>query len=131
MPDHSSAAPTVVVGIDGSRNAVDAALWAVDEAVRRDIPLRLVYAIDAESSAPDDAARELAKAEVAVRYAVMAVESTNQPVKIEVEILQERPIRALRETSRGAATRLQRPDGLNRSCTGRLRTLPGEHRAKP
>ena len=38
--------PSVVVGIDGSRAALDAALWAVDEAVSRDIPLRLVYAID-------------------------------------------------------------------------------------
>ena len=42
----NSSPPTVVVGIDGSRSAVDAALWAVDEAVSRDIPLRLVYAID-------------------------------------------------------------------------------------
>jgi nucleotide-binding universal stress UspA family protein len=120
MSDHSSPAPTVVVGIDGSRNAVDAALWAVDEAVRRDIPLRLVYAIDAESSAPDDAARELAKADVAVRYAVMAVESTNQPVKIEVEILQERPIRALRETSRGAAMVCVGSMGLKHSSRGQM-----------
>ena len=29
---------SIVVGIDGSRAAVDAALWAVDEAVSRDIP---------------------------------------------------------------------------------------------
>ena len=33
--------PSVIVGIDGSRSALNAALWAVDEAVRRDIPLRL------------------------------------------------------------------------------------------
>ncbi len=31
--------PVVVVGIDGSRSAIGAALWAVDEAVSRDIPL--------------------------------------------------------------------------------------------
>lgn len=30
----------IVVGIDGSRAAIQAALWAVDEAVSRDIPLR-------------------------------------------------------------------------------------------
>ena len=47
MGEHRSS-PSVVVGIDGSRSAVDAALWAVDEAVSRDIPLRLVYAIDPE-----------------------------------------------------------------------------------
>lgn len=33
----------VVVGIDGSRAALDAALWAIDEAIDRDVPLRLVH----------------------------------------------------------------------------------------
>ena len=35
----------VVVGIDGSQAAVSAALWAVDEAVNREAPLRLVHAV--------------------------------------------------------------------------------------
>ncbi len=39
-------AACIVVGIDGSPAAVEAALWAIDEAVERDIPLRLVYVID-------------------------------------------------------------------------------------
>ena len=38
--------PAVVVGVDGSRTALHAALWAIDEAVARDVPLRLVYVID-------------------------------------------------------------------------------------
>ncbi len=38
--------PTVVVGVDGSKAAINAAQWAVDEAVHRDIPLRLVHVID-------------------------------------------------------------------------------------
>lgn len=123
MRDHPSAPPSVVVGIDGSRNALDAALWAVDEAVSRDIPLRLVYAIDPDNAAgadPHNAARELAKAETAVRYAFMAVESTDQPVKIEVEILQERPIRALLEASRWAAMVCVGSMGLKHSSTGRV-----------
>jgi nucleotide-binding universal stress UspA family protein len=98
--------PAVVVGIDGSRSALDAALWAVDEAVSRDIPLRLAYAIppdDAHDSDPSDAAHKLAAAEVAVRYAFTAVESTDKPVKIEVEILQAPPVRALLDASRNAA----------------------------
>ena len=33
----------VVVGIDGSQAAIDAATWAVDEAVSRGVPLRLVH----------------------------------------------------------------------------------------
>ena len=46
MRDFSSSSPAVVVGIDGSRSAVAAALWAVDEGGSRDIPLRLVCAVD-------------------------------------------------------------------------------------
>jgi nucleotide-binding universal stress UspA family protein len=105
MQDESSPSRAVVVGVDGSRHSVDAALWAVDEAVSRDIPLRLVYAIDPASAGadPHDAARELAKAEVAVRQAFTAVESTDKPVKIEVEILQDQPTRALRRASHRAA----------------------------
>src|SRR6476619_1280274 len=106
MQDRCPSSPSVVVGIDGSRSAVDAALWAVDEAVSRDIPLRLVYAIEPAGSAgsdPHDTARELARAEVAVKFAVTAVESTDKPVKIEVEILQDRPSRVLVDASRWAA----------------------------
>ena len=36
----------VVVGIDGSQSGVDAALWAIGEAVERDVPLRLVYVVE-------------------------------------------------------------------------------------
>lgn len=104
---HGSASGTraVVVGIDGSQSAVNTALWAVDEAVSRDVPLRLVYAVDPEArSGPDAdaAARDLAAAEIAVRYAFTAVESTDKLVKIEVEILQTRPVRALLDASRSA-----------------------------
>src|SRR3981189_1935116 len=35
-------AKSVVVGIDGSQAALDAATWALDEAVSRGVPLRLV-----------------------------------------------------------------------------------------
>ncbi|OBK35969.1 hypothetical protein A5658_07340 [Mycobacterium sp. 1245111.1] len=40
--------PAVVVGIDGSQAALRAAEWAVDEAVSREIPLRLVHTIPAQ-----------------------------------------------------------------------------------
>ena len=120
---HFSSSPSVVVGIDGSRSALDAALWAVDEAVSRDIPLRLVYAIDPGKAADadsQDAARELATAEIAVRYAFMAVESMDKPVKIEVEILQDRPIRALLDASRWAAMLCVGSMGLKHSAHGRI-----------
>jgi nucleotide-binding universal stress UspA family protein len=115
--------PAVVVGIDGSRSALDAALWAVDEAVGRDIPLRLVYAIapdDTHDSDPNDAARKLAAAEVAVRYAFTAVESTDKPVKIEVEILQGAPVRALLDASRNAAMVCVGSIGLKHFQGGRI-----------
>jgi nucleotide-binding universal stress UspA family protein len=96
----------VVVGIDGSKAAVHAALWAVDEAVSRDIPLRLLYAIEpvgAEPCRPDRAARKLAVAENAVRYAFTAVEAADKPVKVEVEITQERAVTSLIRASSSAA----------------------------
>lgn len=113
----------VVVGIDGSRSALDAALWAVDEAASRDIPLRLVYAIDPDQVSgrgPGDAARDLATAEIAVRYVFTAVESTEKPVKIEVEILQDRPERALLHASRGAAMLCVGSVGLQHSSKGTI-----------
>lgn len=98
--------PSIVVGIDGSRAAIDAALWAVDEAVARDIPLRLLYAIEPDDVAevpPDRAARKLAIAENAVRYASVTAEAAEQPVRIEIEIAQERPGVALTRASASAA----------------------------
>jgi nucleotide-binding universal stress UspA family protein len=37
---------TVVVGIDGSRSALRAVQWAVAEAARRKLPLRIVMALE-------------------------------------------------------------------------------------
>ena len=122
MKEHESSA-SVVVGIDGSRSAIDAALWAVDEAVSRDLPLRLVYAVDPDRCTGSDnqaAAHDLATAEVAVRHALMAVEATDKPVKIEVEILQDRPLHALREASRWAAMLCVGSIGLVHGIRGRI-----------
>lgn len=95
----------VVVGVDGSRAAMTAALWAVEEAVSRDLPLRLMYAVSPRGALtdPQDAARDLATAEIAVREVLMAVESLEQLVRIEVEIVQDRPEHALHLASRTAA----------------------------
>ncbi|WP_330294818.1 universal stress protein [Streptomyces sp. NBC_00503] len=43
---------TVIVGVDGSQSARGAALWAAAEAVRRECPLRIVYAADTDGRAP-------------------------------------------------------------------------------
>ncbi len=100
------APPSVVVGIDGSEAAVGAALWGIDEAVARDIPLRLVYAIDPCEHVRRDAnsfTHRFATAEIAVRNAFMAVEASQQPVKIEIEIVQDHPVATLMRASRSAA----------------------------
>ena len=68
----------------------------------------------------EDAARDLAAAEIAVRHAFTAVESTDKPVKIEVEILQDRPTRALLEASRWAAMVCVGAMGLKHSAQGGL-----------
>lgn len=116
-------APCVVVGIDGSPAAVDAALWAVDQAIDHDVPLRLVYVIDsAEHVAvdPHDQARSLATAEVAVRFALTAVESTERPVKIEMEILQGRPVQTLLEAARSAVMLCLGARGHKHSVHGKI-----------
>lgn len=120
MRDSKSPPSSVVVGIDGSRWAVDAALWAIDEAVSRDVPLRLVYAIESASNDTNRAADELANAELAVRYAFTAVESTDKPVKIEVEIVQHGPTRALLDSSRSAAMICVGSTGLHHATRGRI-----------
>jgi nucleotide-binding universal stress UspA family protein len=47
---------SAVVGIDGSQAAVNAAKWAVDEAISRQISLRLVHVVgrsEAQSASQD------------------------------------------------------------------------------
>jgi nucleotide-binding universal stress UspA family protein len=91
----------VVVGVDGSHAAVSAAVWAVDEAVRHDVPLRLLCVVDGDDDT-ESAAGDLAGAEIAVRECVVAVEACRTPVKIEVEIRQGDPTAVLIEASTSA-----------------------------
>lgn len=118
-------APSVVVGIDGSRAATQAALWAVDEAVSRDIPLRLIYVINAiELSGPDAQGAQDAQddrqsaARSALHDAHRAVEATGKPVKIETEILRGKPLNKLMHESRHAAMICVGSMGLNHARQG-------------
>jgi nucleotide-binding universal stress UspA family protein len=98
--------PAVVVGVDGSMAALRAALWATDEALSRDIPLRLVYAVDTDDSEdldPDGTARKFAAAESAIGHVVTAVEATDKPVKVDVDIARGAPTSTLVRASRSAA----------------------------
>ena len=71
--DQSSPSSPVIVGIDGSTAALRAALWAVDEAVSRDTPLRLVHVVPASGHDLDEA---LADARDVLHKAWTEVEAT-------------------------------------------------------
>jgi len=104
--DNAADARPVVVGIDGSRAAIAAAVWAVTEASERDVPLRLVYATGSTrpSSAPYEANDiEFEYGETSLRAASAAVEETGTKVKVETEILWGAIEDALIEESRSAA----------------------------
>jgi nucleotide-binding universal stress UspA family protein len=76
----------VVVGIDGSEAAINAAEWAIDEAISRDVALRLVHVIHIAQVPipPSEVFRlETEYAEAALRAASAAVRDTGKPVKID------------------------------------------------
>lgn len=111
------AAPgSIVVGIDGSRAATRAALWAVDEALSRDVPLRLLYAIERG----DRVASNRAIAETAVGRVRAAIEDTGRPVKIETEIAEGTPITSLIRASGSAAMVCLGAIGLRHFQVGRV-----------
>jgi nucleotide-binding universal stress UspA family protein len=97
---------SIVVGIDGSEAAINAALWATDEATSRDMPLRLVYATYVDPAthvAADDYQLGIQYGETALRHASAAVAATGKPVKVETAVLRGRPVPELVAESRDAA----------------------------
>lgn len=113
MRDPYSPSPSVVVGIDGSRSAGQAAIWAVDEAVGRDVPLHLVYAVD-------DTTGEADGAEHATSGVVTAIESTGKSVNVEADIVHASPAAALLTASRSAAMICVGATGVKHATHGRM-----------
>jgi nucleotide-binding universal stress UspA family protein len=96
----------VVVGIDGSRAAVEAALWAIDEAINRDVPLRLVHAtgMPRPQFAPVGAlAPEVEYGETSLRAASSSIAAAGTTVKFEAELLWDSVEDALVAESRSAS----------------------------
>jgi nucleotide-binding universal stress UspA family protein len=96
---------TVVVGIDGSRAAIHAAEWAVDEAIARDVPLRLVCVTPIESTeTPSSGALPLniEYAETMLRQADAAILATGKAVKVETAIVRGDATAVLLAESRNA-----------------------------
>lgn len=130
---------TIIVGIDGSHAAITAALWGVDEAISRAVPLRLVSVIKPTHPSPDDYDRDLAHAERSLREAQSAVEAAGKLVKIETDIPRGPAGPVLVEASRGRRDDLRRLRG-NRALrqldlgfdgnrAGRKGALPGRRHA--
>jgi nucleotide-binding universal stress UspA family protein len=93
---------SVITGIDGSQAAIQAAQWAVDEAVGRGVPLRLVYVIKATHPSADDYYEDIHSAEASLQAAQAAVEGVGMPVKVETAILEGPPGATLVAESRDA-----------------------------
>ena len=100
------AAKSVVVGIDGSRAAINAAKWAVAEATRSLLPLRLVYVLSIAKSPPASAGAvqpTLERAQNALSTAEYAVHSVRKSVDVETALLRGDPDDVLIDESRDAA----------------------------
>lgn len=109
-------AKSVVVGVNGSQAAVNAAKWAIDEALSRRMPLRLVYVIPVVPVVPGREPRigsaptsewELERAEMALSQASCAVQSAahgkGRPVEVETAVLSGDPAQVLVNESQDAA----------------------------
>jgi nucleotide-binding universal stress UspA family protein len=119
MRDPYAPSPLVVIGVDGSRSARQAALWAIDEAMDRDVSLQLVYAINA-AGGDRDGTVAVTDAEHAINDVIAAVESTGKPVKVEAEIVHASPTTALLTASRSAALVCVGSTGVKHALQGRI-----------
>lgn len=95
---------SVVVGIDGSKAAIDAAVWAIKEAVARDVPLRLVAVIDYHEGDERRPAGEIEReyARDSLLKAHEAVIATGHQVKVETEVIEGHLVSTLIRLSRSA-----------------------------
>ncbi|WP_237568024.1 universal stress protein [Mycolicibacterium lacusdiani] len=96
----------VVVGIDGSEQALSAASWAVGEAVGRGVPLRLLYVIRTDllgSLTAEQYRCAVEEAKAALHAARAAVEQADDRVLVETDIAQGNPAGVL-ESESGYAT---------------------------
>ncbi|AGZ49565.1 universal stress protein [Mycobacterium kansasii] len=94
----------IVVGIDGSDAAINAAKWAITEAISRDIPLRLIHAIPRGADVPaGDESLDVEYAEMALHGAAAALHAMDEAVKVETEIVHGSPGGTLIDESRSAA----------------------------
>ncbi|RDH78179.1 universal stress protein [Mycolicibacterium moriokaense] len=102
MADTNSTSP-VIVGIDGSDTAIHAAKWAVEEAVKRGVPLRLVYVAKATHLGSEAYYEDIHHGRAVLEAAQVAIQSSGKPVEVESTILEGLPGTTLVAASRDAA----------------------------
>lgn len=127
----------VVVGIDGSKAALDAAAWAVDEAIARDLPLRLVCVVGLGPEAglsPNEIELDVQYAESVLRQAGATIEETGKDVKVDTAILRGAPADVLLTESRTAELVCLGSSGIGavaRRLVGSTATTVAEEAACP
>ncbi|MFF4505074.1 universal stress protein [Streptomyces sp. NPDC001401] len=99
----------LVVGVDGSDGSLAAVDWAVDEAARYGLPLRLVYGSlweRYEGAVPSDSVErpsEQVMAEHIVASAAERAQRRNPEVKVSAEVIPEEAVAALLREGRNAS----------------------------
>lgn len=124
MSEIPTSQSAVIVGIDGSRSAVRAALWAVDEALHRDVPLRLVHVAPQPEFPEFD--NEPSTAGMALRHAVREIGSTRKPVKVHADIRHGRVADVLLDASRNALMLCVGAIGISGSDTRKVGSTAAE-----
>jgi nucleotide-binding universal stress UspA family protein len=97
---------SVVVGVDGTQAGIDAATWALAEALSLGVPLRLIHVSAAKHACRtrfENATCDTEHAESALYRAEMAVHDMRRPVRIETAIKRGRPDCVLIDESLRAA----------------------------
>jgi len=113
--NHPQSPARIVVGVDGSDAAINAAKWAVTEAISRKAPLRLIHAIpDRRADATGDESLEVEYAQTSLRAADAALQAMGEPVKVEGHIVHGSPEGALIDESRSAAMVCMGSAGIGR-----------------
>ncbi len=97
--DYSAGSP-VFVGVDGSKAALEAAIWAADEAIVRNAPIVLLSAVDPYRGDLDVA---LTEARRAIGVAADTVKQLGRPLKIEYDVVLGDPVQVLGKVAHDAA----------------------------
>lgn len=116
----------VVVGIDGSDTAVNAAQWAAEEAVGRAVPLRLVYVAKAKHSSTEDYEEDIRRGKTALQEAEKVVTAANGGVEVETATVTGPPGFALIEESTRAAMICVGSVGIGRYARAVLGSVAGD-----